>query len=76
MEVAFSLRFALWETNVGNLKTSESLLDALRDAAAKELTAAELRKQRISFIMGTLKDTSTVTREKVTEVLAAQEGKK
>jgi hypothetical protein len=33
-------------------------------------------RQRVSFIMGMLKDSSTVTREKISKVLAAQEGKK
>ena len=59
-----------------NLQTDAALLQELEAAAAKSLNADELRSQRISFIMGTLKDSSTVTRAKVTEVLAEQEGKR
>jgi hypothetical protein len=40
------------------------------------LTADELRKQRVSFILGTLKDDSAVTRAQINSVLAEQEGKK
>jgi hypothetical protein len=59
-----------------NLKTKGSLLETLRKAASSELSADEVHKQRISFIMGSLKDDSTVTRAKVTQVLADQAGKK
>jgi hypothetical protein len=58
-----------------NLQTKESLLTNLRAAAKRRPSSEELRKQRVSFILGTLKDTSTVTRAQVTEILAAQEGK-
>lgn len=39
-------------------------------------TAEEIEKQRVSFIMGMLKEDSTVTRAKVSQVLAAQQGRK
>jgi hypothetical protein len=58
------------------LKTSELLLAALEEASKRELTAEELNKQRVSFIMGSLKESSTVTRSRFEEVLAEQEGKK
>lgn len=58
------------------LKTSELLLAALKEASKRGLTAEELNKQRISFIMGSLKESSTVTRSRIQEVLAEQEGKK
>ena len=58
------------------MKTDESLLDALRRATAKTPSAEELEKQRISFIMGTLKPDSSVTRAKVQEILNEHEGKK
>ena len=60
---------------LNNLKTKPSLLDALRAAAQEKIPADELRKQRVSFIMGSLNDASMVTRAKITEVLAKQEGK-
>jgi hypothetical protein len=58
------------------LRTRESLLSALKLAASRRPTAEELQKQRISFIMGSINDKSTVTRARISEVLAAQEGKK
>jgi hypothetical protein len=59
-----------------DLKTSDSLLDALKRAAAYKPTAEELERQRVSFILGSLREESTVTRERVQEVLAQQEGRK
>jgi len=59
-----------------NLKTKPSLLAALKEAASHEPSAKELKEQRISFIMGTLKRDSAVTRAKVIEVLEAHGGKK
>ena len=59
-----------------DLKTDEALLKKLRNAASRKLTAEELYKQRVSFIMGSLSDSSTVTRAQVTKALADIEGKK
>lgn len=59
-----------------NLWTDQALIKRLELAAAHELTAEEVNKQRISYILGTLKDESTVTRSKIREVLAEHEGKK
>jgi hypothetical protein len=59
-----------------DLKTNPSLLNALERAAATKPSADQLRKQRISFIIGSLKDTSDVTRDKVRKILAEQEGLK
>lgn len=56
------------------LKTDAALLRALEDSANKA-TPDELRKQRVSFIMGMLGKTSHITRARVQEVLAKQEGK-
>lgn len=58
------------------LKTSESLLLALRNAAKTQISAEELREQRISFILGALDKESGVTREKIVKVLDDQQGKK
>lgn len=58
------------------LKTDEALLKAIRAAAVSKMSEAELREQRISFILGTLKEESGVTREKVIQVLARQNGEK
>lgn len=59
-----------------DLKTKESTLNALRKASQYRPTAEELQKQRVSFIMGNLKKGSEVTRAKIQEVLAKQEGVK
>jgi hypothetical protein len=56
-----------------NLKTSKSLLDALRESA-RPVTSEELHAQRVSFIMGSVKAESGITREQVQQVLAKQEG--
>jgi hypothetical protein len=57
-------------------KTSEALLNALRNAAAHKPTAEELNRQRVSYIMGFLDSKSAVTRAEVEAVLAEHEGRK
>lgn len=59
-----------------DLQTNEKLLRKLRSSSNHVLTEDELYKQRISFIMGSLSDNSTVTRAQVTKVLADFEGRK
>lgn len=56
------------------MRTNETLLRALRNAASSRLTADELHEQRVSFIMGSLKRTSGVTRAQVESVLEEREG--
>ncbi len=58
------------------LHTNANLLKKLQASASTDLTAEELRKQRVSYVMGILKDTSTVTREQVKSMLEHQEGSK
>jgi flagellar biosynthesis/type III secretory pathway ATPase len=57
------------------LKTDASLLQRLQNAATCVLTAEELKKQRVSFVMGSLGRHSTATRAQVEEILAKQEGR-
>lgn len=59
-----------------DLRTDEKLLEKLRSSSNQKLTEDELYKQRVSFIMGSLSDNSTVTRAQVTKVLADFEGRK
>ena len=59
-----------------NLKTHESLLQKIRTASARQLSADELRKQRVSFVIGSLSSESSVTRAQVSEVLEDFEGRK
>ena len=57
-----------------NLRTKESTLQALERASRKTPTSDELKRQRISFIIGSLDKNSQVTRAQIQEVLAEQEG--
>jgi hypothetical protein len=59
-----------------DLHTSEALIAKLKASASKTLTAEDILNQRISYVMGTLKDGSPVTRAKVKEILSMQDGKK
>jgi hypothetical protein len=55
------------------LRTSEATLEALK-LATRELTPEERHRQRVSFIMGSLKPESTVTREQVESMLGRSHG--
>ena len=57
-----------------NVKTDEHLLRLLQEAAGKQLSAQEVRDQRVSFILGNMPKDSTVTREEVAAVLNNIEG--
>lgn len=59
-----------------NLQTDPAVLKALRAAAEHEFKAEELRQQRISFVLGSLKEDSTVTRPQIERVLEGQAGRK
>lgn len=61
---------------MSGIKTDAKLLKTLKSAANRKLTEDELYKQRISFIMGSLSDSSTLTRAQVTKALADFEGRK
>lgn len=58
------------------LKTRSTLLVALRQATTRRLSASEMHKQKISFIMGSTDAKSGVTRSRIEEVLASAEGYK
>jgi len=57
-----------------DLKTKPSLLHALSEAAQRKPTADEIQRQRVSFILGAVKEGGGVTESRVREVLAEQEG--
>lgn len=57
-----------------NLQTDAKLLRALEWAANVGSSADELREQRVSFIVGAMKASSTVTRAQIQEALAKHEG--
>lgn len=52
-----------------SLRTSESLLTALKRAASRALTPAEEIQQRLSFVMAALPSENNMTREQVQDVL-------
>jgi hypothetical protein len=58
------------------LKTDPSLLRALERASARGPTAEEIAKQRVSFVMGSLKTSNGITRAEVQQILNQQEGRK
>jgi hypothetical protein len=56
-----------------NLRTKESTLQALEKASRRAPTPEEIKKQRISFIMGSLNKDSHVTKAQIQQMLAKQE---
>ncbi|MFX4223558.1 MAG: hypothetical protein ACMVO3_22800 [Thalassobaculum sp.] len=57
------------------VKTPRQVLDALTRASKHTMTAEEIGRQRVSFIMGSLEPESNVTREGVEKILAKHEGR-
>jgi hypothetical protein len=49
------------------LRSDEKLLQRLR--TAKEPTPAQVKQQRISFVMGSLDSKSTITREQIRQIV-------
>ena len=56
------------------MKTDANLLKTLEKSAGKTMTGKEIQQQKISFIMGSLKDDSTITRERVEAELNKRSG--
>lgn len=56
------------------ITTDPKLLSALKKSAGKSLSAEQLRRQKVSFIMGSLKNDSTITRDFVESELKKIEG--
>lgn len=59
---------------MADLRTKPALLEALQRAATKSLTHEEVREQRVSFVMASLKEGSGVTRAQVNRELANRDG--
>ena len=58
------------------LRTNSTLLEALhRAATARKPTVDEVHKQRVSYIYGSIKESNGVTRARIEDVLAKQEGR-
>jgi hypothetical protein len=65
------------ETREGTMpKTDEALLQALRAAASRRLTPDEIQRQRVSFVVSSLKNMNSISRERVRDMLEEQEGRK
>ena len=60
--------------NVLSLKTDERLLNVVKKAAQKKMSAAELLEQRVSFVYSSMSDKSGVTKEHVRQVILQQGG--
>jgi len=58
-----------------DVETREDLIRALEIAARKRLNSDQLHKQRVSYILGALSEEKGITRERIEQVLATQEGK-
>lgn len=54
------------------LKTDPQLLSRLERAAKCKPSSREIAEQRVSFVYGSMKDSSGVTRERVRQVLSGQ----
>jgi hypothetical protein len=61
-------------TNFLDLQTSPELLSKLRNAADGAQSATEIFEQRVSFVLGSMKEGSGVTREQVRKVILDQAG--
>lgn len=55
-------------------KSHRAVLDALKKAQSHKMSPAEIREQRVSFILGSVGGKSRVTRERVNEILCEKEG--
>lgn len=56
------------------LKTDPALLNKLKGAAARKSSQDEIFEQRVSFVFGSMKENSGVTRERVRRVILEQDG--
>jgi hypothetical protein len=54
--------------------TDKDLLARLKAAARREMTAEEIRSQRVSFVYGNLPKGNPMTKDQVAVVLARLEG--
>lgn len=59
---------------MGEIQTDPKLLNALSEAARRPLTPEQTHRQKVSFIMGSLGENSTITRARVEEVLRKLDG--
>ncbi|MGF6118709.1 hypothetical protein ABIE30_003634 [Janthinobacterium lividum] len=61
--------------NTVQMKTSPTLLEAMKQAIHHKPTEEQIRKQRISFIYGSLDKDSILARDRIENVLDVHEGR-
>jgi hypothetical protein len=59
---------------MNELMTDPNLIRRLEAAARQKPSADDIQRQRLSFIISTVKETSNVTVSRIKEVLADQDG--
>lgn len=59
---------------MNDIKTDGALLRALEAAAQRKQTAEEVQSQRVSYIMGMVRQNENVTKSRILAVLADQNG--
>jgi len=59
---------------IAQQKTDPALLERLQRAARHEMTADEIRRQRVSFVYGNLPPDNPMTRLQVASAIARHEG--
>lgn len=64
------------ESVLSEPKTNEALLKALRDAPSVPQSAEDIRRQRVSFVVGFLGAGSGVTRARIEQIIDRQDGRK
>lgn len=62
------------ENTMSEVKTPQSLLDALQRMATRELSPADLHGQRVSFAMSAVSNGGRITREQVEEIVSKNAG--
>jgi uncharacterized protein YgbK (DUF1537 family) len=60
-------------TTMTGIRTNEALLKALEKASSRPLSHERMEQQRLSFVMGSLDDDNSMTREQVERVLEQQD---
>jgi hypothetical protein len=60
-------------SKVLGLKTDSALLEALERVAQQEVSVADLREQRVSFVFGSMSVDSAVTRDQVKRAIERQD---
>lgn len=58
-----------------SVETKKELLERLKKAAKRQMTAEEIHAQRLSFILGNMPQESGVTKADIEKILGELEGK-